>query len=87
MIRLSAYVRKLRWDGPHLISLRRVVSAILREQRLKKIVVQGNFPLALARELSDLKIKGKAKDGSFFTEREVKTAEEIKKTNALDRRT
>ena len=87
IIRLSAYVRKLRRDGMHPVSLGRVISAILRERRLKKIVVPGNFPLALARELRDLKIKVKAKDGSFFAEREVKTAEEIKKINALDRRT
>jgi len=82
LIRLSTYVRKLKREGIPAAGFARVISAILRERRLKKIVVPGNFPLGLARELRALKIKVKAKDGDFFAEREIKTSEEVKKINA-----
>jgi Xaa-Pro aminopeptidase len=60
----------------------RVVSTFLRERRLRKVLVPSNFPLGLARELRDLKIKVKVKEGTFFPERELKTAEEVKKISA-----
>ncbi|MBI2947396.1 MAG: aminopeptidase P family protein [Verrucomicrobia bacterium] len=82
LIRLSTYLRKLKREGFQTTDFARVISTILRERRLKKIVVPGNFPLALARELRALKIKVKAKDGSFFAEREIKTSEDVKKISA-----
>lgn len=82
LIRLSTYFRKLKREGVPVSDLARVVSTILRERRLKKVVVPGNFPLALAKQLRELKVKVKPKDGDFFVEREIKTAEEVKKISA-----
>jgi Xaa-Pro aminopeptidase len=55
---------------------------LLRERRLKKILVPSDFPHGLARQLRDLGVKVRAKDGAFFPERERKTADEIKKISA-----
>ncbi|MBU6400908.1 MAG: M24 family metallopeptidase, partial [Verrucomicrobia bacterium] len=49
---------------------------------LKKILVPPNFPLALARELRRLRIKVKVKADGFFPERQLKSAEEIRKISA-----
>ncbi|HEY0455504.1 MAG TPA: M24 family metallopeptidase [Verrucomicrobiae bacterium] len=59
-----------------------VIAHLLKSRRLKKVLVPENFPLALARELRDLKIKVKVKPGMFFEDREFKTAEEVKKISA-----
>ena len=59
-----------------------VIRFLLRAARLKKIFVPHNFPLGLARALGKLKLKVKVKPGPFFPEREVKSAEEVKKISA-----
>ena len=82
VLSLSSYVEKLKRSGLRSISCARVIREILREHRLKKILVPANFPLGLARELADLKITVKVKPGSFFPKREFKSAEEIKKISA-----
>lgn len=82
VLRLSTYLRKLKNNGEKTINLAQVIREFLRERRLKKVLVPANFPFGLARELRDLKIKLKAKEGSFFAERELKSAEELKKISA-----
>jgi Xaa-Pro aminopeptidase len=59
-----------------------VISLLLREQRLRKIFVPASFPLGLARDLRNYKIKVRVKEDGIFPEREFKCAEEIKKISA-----
>lgn len=59
-----------------------IIRFLLRSARLKKIFVPPNFPLGLARSLGKLKIKVKIKPEPVFPQREIKTAEEVKKISA-----
>src|SRR5665213_648036 len=59
-----------------------VLKLVLRERRLRKIFVPPSFPLGLARELRNLDIKVRVKKDGIFPEREIKSAEEIKKISA-----
>ncbi len=79
---LSRYHARLRREGVRKINLARIVHEVLREKKLKKVLVPGNFPHGLARQLRDLKIKVKVKPGAFFPERETKSADEVRKINA-----
>ena len=82
VLSLSRYQDRLRRDGVRKISLARVVREVLREKKLKKVLVPANFPHGLARQLRDLKVKVKLKPGAFFPEREAKSADEVKKISA-----
>jgi Xaa-Pro aminopeptidase len=79
VISLSQYQNKLRGRGEKSTSLASVIRLLLNEKRLKKIFVPNNFPLGLARELRRLKVKLKVREGGFLPEREIKTADEVKK--------
>jgi Xaa-Pro aminopeptidase len=59
-----------------------VINLLLRERRLRKIFVPANFPLGLARELRNYKIKVRVKKGGVFPQREIKRADEVKKISA-----
>jgi Xaa-Pro aminopeptidase len=59
-----------------------VISFLLRERRLRKIFVPANFPLGLARELRNYRIKVRIKQDGVFPQREFKRADEIKKISA-----
>jgi Xaa-Pro aminopeptidase len=77
----NQYVEKLRRriKRPGLAA---VINLIMRERRLRKIFVPANFPLGLARELRNYKIKVRVKEGGIFPEREIKRADEVKKISA-----
>src|SRR5437762_3235571 len=47
-----------------------------------RMFVPGSFAHGLARELRRLRIKVKVREGHFFPERELKTADEVKKISA-----
>jgi Xaa-Pro aminopeptidase len=77
VLSISDYQRRLknsrrRWDG-----FAPVIREILREHRLKKVVVPGDFPLALARDLRNLKVKLKLQETPLFPSREFKTANSV----------
>jgi len=59
-----------------------VINLLLREQHLHKIFVPSNFPIGLARELRNYKIKVRPRKDGVFPEREIKRADEIKKISA-----
>jgi Xaa-Pro aminopeptidase len=59
-----------------------VIQKILREKKIKSVLVPDNFPLGLATELQKLGVKVKARRGNFFPEREQKKPDEIKKISA-----
>lgn len=82
VISLSQCLHKLRRLGIKSSGFAHVIRLILRERRIKKILVPSSFPHGLARELRRLKIKVKVKEGNFFPQREIKNAEEVKKISA-----
>lgn len=82
VLSLSHYSRKLQRSGRPHPTLAHIIRAVLREHRLKKVLVPESFPFGLARTLRRLKVKLKLRPGFFFPERQLKTAEEIKKISA-----
>jgi hypothetical protein len=49
-----------------------VISFLLRERHLRKIFVPANFPLGLARDLRNYRIKVRVKKDGVFPQREFK---------------
>ncbi len=82
VLSLSQYVQRLGREGVKSPGLAAVIRAILKERRLKRVLVPASFPYGLARELRRLRIKVKVKDHGFFPQRELKTADEVKKISA-----
>ena len=82
ILSLSQCQQKLRRNGIKSPTLADVVRAVLRENRIGKVLVPGNFPFALAMELRDAGVKVKARPGGFFPEREEKSTDEVKKISA-----
>lgn len=78
----SQYQQKLRDKGVRSPSYAQIIGELVREKRLKKIFVPGNFPHGLARELRRHDVKVKVKEGGIFPDREFKTADEVKKISA-----
>lgn len=82
IISLSACQQRLRREGVESPGLAQVIRCLLRQHRLKRIYVAPDFPVGLARQLRDLKVKVKIKEGGIFPQRETKTADEVKKISA-----
>jgi Xaa-Pro aminopeptidase len=59
-----------------------VIRELLRERRVKRPFVPPNFPHGLARQLRRLGVRVKLKDGAPFPQREIKSADEVKKISA-----
>jgi len=76
------YVNKLKRNRVKSPGFAAVIREILQEKRLRKVFVPGSFPHGLARELRRLRVKVKVREGHFFPERELKTADEVKKISA-----
>ena len=79
IISWSQCVRQLRRAGEENISVARVIRLILRGKMIRKVRVAANFPLGVAEELRDLKIKVKCGPDALFPERARKSAEEVKR--------
>jgi Xaa-Pro aminopeptidase len=82
VISLSACWRKLQRQNIPTRGFAQVIRLILRERRIKKVLVPAGFSYGLARELRRLKIKVRLKEGSCFPQRELKTADEVRKISA-----
>jgi Xaa-Pro aminopeptidase len=82
ILSLSRCQKALKKEGVKRPGAAQVIRYLLRSKRLRRITVPYNFPMGLARELAKLKIKVNVKQGPFFPDREVKTAEEVKKISA-----
>jgi Xaa-Pro aminopeptidase len=82
VVSLSRCQQKLRREGRKSTGVAEVIRLLIRDNRAGKVLVPSNFPYGLALELRDLKVKVKVKPGSFFPEREQKSAEEVKKISA-----
>lgn len=79
---LSRYQQELRGQGVRNPSLAQVIAQLLREKRVRSVVVPGGFPLGLAAELRRLRVAVKAKPGAFFPQREQKSPAEVKMITA-----
>src|SRR4051812_41379482 len=78
----SRYQKKLKEAGTKRPGMADVVSAILRERGVRRVLVPNNFPLGLAGDLKKYRITVKPRPGTFFPEREEKNGDEVKKISA-----
>jgi Xaa-Pro aminopeptidase len=77
--RLAARLRK---DGVKTPGCAHIIHRLLSDKRLNRIHVPPDFPYALARELRQLNIKVRLRDGPFFPQRQFKSPAELKKISA-----
>jgi Xaa-Pro aminopeptidase len=82
VLSLSRYQRQLRKSGIKRPQLADLIAAILRPRGIRRWIVPGDFPYGLAKELQRRHLRAKPKRGSFWPEREFKSAEEIRKITA-----
>jgi len=82
VLSLSRYQRRIREHGIRNPSLAHVIAQILREKRVRRVVVPGSFPCGLAAELRRLKVVAHPRRGAFFPQREQKSSEEAKRITA-----
>ncbi len=73
---------KLRKAGVKSPGHAQVIASILRERKIRRVLVPPNFPLGLAGELQRLRISVQPSRGNFFPQREQKRPAEIKKISA-----
>jgi Xaa-Pro aminopeptidase len=78
---LSACQQKLRREGVKSPRFAHVIRLILRENKVRRVIVPDNFPLGLAKDMKKLGIKLKPR-ASFFPKREIKSADEVRKISA-----
>lgn len=81
-ISLTDWQERLRKSGVKRPGLAHVVRALLKERNVKKVMVPHTFPVGLARQLRDLKIKLKICEAGCFPQREIKSPAEVKKISA-----
>jgi Xaa-Pro aminopeptidase len=81
-LRLSSYQQKLRVQRVKTSGLADVIGMVLREKRIRQVVVPENFPFGLATALQKRRISVKLRVGNFFPERERKSAAEVRKISA-----
>jgi Xaa-Pro aminopeptidase len=79
---LNQITNRLRRNGVETPDWADVIGFVLRQKGIRRVLVPDHFPLALARNLSHRNIKLRIKPGLFFPERQLKTAEEVKKISA-----
>jgi Xaa-Pro aminopeptidase len=81
VLSLSHYQQAAKKEGIKRAGLGHVIRLALSERHIRKISVPHSFPHGLAKQLRDLGIKVKV-SRCCFPEREVKSAQEIKKISA-----
>ncbi len=82
IVSLSQYQQKLRHNGVKSPRFPGVIQQILRERKIRSVTVPENFPFGMATELEKLGVRVKARAGIFFAEREIKSADEVRKISA-----
>ncbi len=78
---LNEIQRRLRREGVKQPKFAHVIRQVLREKKLRRVIVPDNFPFGLARDLKKMGVKIKPR-ANFFPRREFKTADEVKKISA-----
>lgn len=79
---LGKYQAQLREAGVKSPGHAHVIAWILRERKVRRVLVPPNFPLGLALELKQLRIGVSTTRGGFFPQRELKQPGEVKKISA-----
>jgi Xaa-Pro aminopeptidase len=82
VLSLSRYQQKLRAEGIKQPGFADVIQALLRERGIRRVVVPRDFSHGLAMDLQGRRIRVVPRRGSFFPEREHKSAAEVKKLSA-----
>ena len=82
ILSLSRYQQRLRNSGVKQPGLAEVVAEILRERKIRRVVVPQSFPYGLAADLQRRRFRVIPRHGSFFPQRECKSAAEVKKISA-----
>lgn len=82
VVSLSEIQQQLRSLGVKYPRTANVIGKILSAGKIRRVTVPDNFPLGLALELKKLGITAQPRAGTFFAEREIKTAAEVKKLSA-----
>jgi Xaa-Pro aminopeptidase len=82
VISLSRIQRALRAEGRNKLGIPQVIKHLLKSYGVRRVIVPDHFPLGLARDLQRQRIKVRPKGGTFFPERAVKSATEVKKISA-----
>jgi Xaa-Pro aminopeptidase len=77
VLSFSTYHHRLKRAGVKEPRFRDVLSAVLRDYRVRTVEVPANFPIGLAKKLR--KVRVAVKDDPFFPGREIKGALEIRK--------
>ncbi len=79
---LSSYQKKLRCNGVKSPGLAEVLPCVLRQKGIRRVAVPFDFPHGLAVQLQRNRISVTSKAGNFFPERELKSADEVRKLSA-----
>jgi Xaa-Pro aminopeptidase len=79
VLAFTDWQRKLRAMGSRRAGFAEVIQLVLRERRIRSVLVPENFPLALALDLKRLGVRIGVRNGTFFPERERKSPAEVKK--------
>jgi Xaa-Pro aminopeptidase len=79
---LMDYQNQLRKRGIRRPGQAHVIRALFREKKIRGAAVPHNFPLGLAAELKRLHVNVRAANGTFFPDREQKSAAEVRKISA-----
>ncbi len=82
VLSLSSYQKKLRGAGIKNPGLAEVLPWVLRDKLVRSVTVPFDFPHGLALALTKNRFVVKPRPGSFFPERERKSAEEVRKLRA-----
>ncbi|MDD5141593.1 MAG: Xaa-Pro peptidase family protein [Verrucomicrobiales bacterium] len=82
VVSLSDCQKKLRRNGVKSPRFADVIREVLHERKIRSVTVPESFSFGLATELTKLGIRVRARSGNFFPEREIKSADEVKKISA-----
>ncbi len=77
VLSLSEYQKRVQKNGKT-VTMGAILEEILRERRIRSLVVPSNFPTALSDELRTRRFKVIAKKDPFFETREYKSPEEVR---------
>ncbi|MGO8766079.1 MAG: M24 family metallopeptidase [Limisphaerales bacterium] len=78
---LTEIQRKLKREGVKQPRFAHVIRHVLREKKIRRVVVPDDFPFGLARQLKKLGVKIKP-EPNYFPKREFKNADEVRKISA-----
>lgn len=82
VISQSSLLEKVRQQKVKMTGFAPIIATLLKEKRIKSVVVPTNFPLGLARDLEKLRVKVQVMEGAFYPQRLIKSADEVKKISA-----